>query len=611
MFRRQKLAEAEIQRLHEVDQLRVKEEKAVKEQEELRQREQRYAQLRQEEEAKRLEEVRLEQELRRQFELCQQQQQQQHEQLIKQQKQGELILEQKQEQLVRQQKQEQLVKQQKQEQLAKQQKEEQLVKQQKQEQLVKQQKEEQLVKLQRKEQIVKIQQREELVELQVKEQLIQQQQHQEHFQKQQQHQRKHTRQEGKQEQQSESLTVKPAEGEKQTLKAPPSPAPRRMRTKSWSIKEQENGISTASPLDPAQLLVKVKTGQVSERRNFWIRSNSAERLIGGEAGWATSPAPRRRLMDNRWNSHSQLANGEDGTDSSQSRPGSALGGHQQQPRNTGCVKQLTSGLLARSKSSAALTSAAAFAAPPPTTFRTTAWAKEKIDQHLTASSSAGLKSSIKLDEVRTNQVSETLSTWTARQREPPAAADRCPTPSSCIRQGFAENHSVRRPEMERRPANAWRSRATPEPQLRLVNVSVTGKASSSLTSTEITLSESVLVSKTAVTNTAKEKGIMEDNGGNIHEKTAQDGAGLDRPCQDNRTPANNTGQEEQDMGLPAAAVVATAAILAPPTPERNQSFAGGNYKVYKSRVCSSYTVHCKSLVLTIHLNVPYIVPNVH
>ena len=53
MFRRQKLAEAEIQRLHEVDQLRVKEEKAVKEQEELRQREQRYAQLRQEEEAMR------------------------------------------------------------------------------------------------------------------------------------------------------------------------------------------------------------------------------------------------------------------------------------------------------------------------------------------------------------------------------------------------------------------------------------------------------------------------------------------------------------------------------------------------------------------------------
>jgi hypothetical protein len=78
---------------------------------------------------------------------------------------------------------------------------------------------------------------------------------------------------------------------------------------------------------------------------------------------------------------------------------------------------------------------------------------------------------------------------------------------------------------------------------------------------------------------------MEDNGGNIHEKTAQDGAGLDRPCQDNRTPANNTGQEEQDMGLPAAAAVATAAILAPPTPERNQSFAGGNYKMYKKR-CS-------------------------
>jgi hypothetical protein len=297
-------------------------------------------------------------------------------------------------------------------------------------------------------------------------------------------------------------------------------------------------------------------------------------------------------MDSRWNSHSQLANtGEDGTDSSQSRPGSALGGHQQQARNTGSVKQLTSGLLARSKSSAALSSAAAFAAPP-TTSRTTAWAKEKIDQHLTASSSSGLKSSIKLDEVRTNQVSETLNTWTARQREPPAAADRCPTPSSCIRQGFAENHSVRRPEMERRPANAWRSRATPEPQLRLVNVSVTGKASTAMTSTEIASSESVLVSKTAVTNMGKEKGIMEGHGGNNLEKTAQDGAGLDRPCQDNRTPSNNTGQEERDLGLPAAAV-ATAAILAPPTPERNQSFAGGNCKMYKKWcMCSNYKMYC-------------------
>ncbi len=352
-------------------------------------------------------------------------------------------------------------------------------------------------------------------------------------------------------------------------KAASSPAPRRMRTKSWSITDPDKGNScnSGTPADPVQLLGKVKTGQVIQRRNFWIRSSSTDRL--GEAAVAaattSSPAPRRRQLD-KWNHQPQKTDhgGEDGGESS--RPGSALGHH----LNTGSVKQLTSGLLARSKSTAALTSWSMSNGPPLPPSRTTAWTKEKFDQQAASASSCvvgGLKSSIKLEEVRTNQVADTLTTWTARQEgaspvPPPPAAERCP--SSNIGHGFAENLSLRRPEMERRPPNSWRSRATPEPSLRLVNVSVSGKTVTTKRST-VTTESSVV---TATTNLAAGLSEQQEASCDISRESQKSvrlvGA----------TPLPGGVYGGDEVRERREEPTSGTSVQPPPTPERNQSFAG-------------------------------------
>ena len=340
-----------------------------------------------------------------------------------------------------------------------------------------------------------------------------------------------------------------APAEKDTAKPPSAHVPRRTRTK--SIKEPEIQISSSHvPADQPHLLGKVRTGQVSERRNFWIRSSSADRL--GETATTVSPAPRRRQLT-AWHSRQQLATEDDGAES-QSRPGSSLG----QSRNTGSVKQLTSGLIARSKSSAALTSVAPL--PPPTS-RTTAWTKEKLDQQAatTSAGDSGLKSSIKLDEIKTNQVKETLSSYAARQERSGSAQppERCPTPTSCIRQVFAENMAARRPEMERRPANAWRTRATPEPCLRLVNVSVSSRAevAAFTTTAEATVSATTMETTISTSDMSHQEDMQGDSA--------------------KQPPSANTASrhhvEERKPDTPPAIV------LPPPAPERNQSFAGEHW----------------------------------
>merc|ERR1712123_70460 len=108
--------------------------------------------------------------------------------------------------------------------------------------------------------------------------------------------------------------------------------PKVAKTKSFEATQDRNEVKHEDHLS------LIKTGQVNEKRNFWIRSTSADRLNQV----SLSPAPRRRRID--WNANKQKEN-----DDPESRPGSSLG-----QANTGSVRNLSSGFIAKSKSSAAV-----------------------------------------------------------------------------------------------------------------------------------------------------------------------------------------------------------------------------------------------------------------
>merc|ERR1719312_1538061 len=69
--------------------------------------------------------------------------------------------------------------------------------------------------------------------------------------------------------------------------------PKISKTKSFDHSQDRSQSSQRTD----EHLGKVKTGQVNEKRNFWIRSTSADRM----GGQTMSPAPRRRRIDG-WNS---------------------------------------------------------------------------------------------------------------------------------------------------------------------------------------------------------------------------------------------------------------------------------------------------------------------
>ena len=219
-------------------------------------------------------------------------------------------------------------------------------------------------------------------------------------------------------------------------------------------------------------LGKVRTGQVHEKRDFWARSSSMDRLPQPSAA---SPAPRRRRLDS-WNSRENTA-GPAGQEVPGSRPGSAMD-HASNVRN-----QATSSFIARSKSSAAVSSqdASPTAGPTVAVLRSmhagnnsssAIWSKEKYDQQTTVlhQQQQGI-SSHRFQEVHTNQVTETVSSWGSQQSLALTGGRTTPTPSrSTISQGLAESRSSGAVTTGAVPA-AWRT-ATPEPSLRLVNVSV-------------------------------------------------------------------------------------------------------------------------------------------
>lgn len=213
-------------------------------------------------------------------------------------------------------------------------------------------------------------------------------------------------------------------------------------------------------------LGKVRTGQVNEKRDFWNRSSSMDRLH--QAGAAvSSPSPRRRRLDS-WNNKENAGPG-----AGDSRPGSALD-------NTGTTRNSNSAFITRSKSSAAVSGheVASQASPTVAALRSlhagssgnsAVWSKEKYDQQTSVMQQQSITSH-RFQEVHTNQVTETVTAWGSQQSLNVTGGGRTtPTPSRTISQGFAESRSM---AAGAAPVAAWRTATTPEPSLRLVNVSV-------------------------------------------------------------------------------------------------------------------------------------------
>jgi len=189
----------------------------------------------------------------------------------------------------------------------------------------------------------------------------------------------------------------------------------------------------------------IKTGQVNEKRNFWMRSTSADRVNQV----SLSPAPRRRRID--WNARQKE------NDDPESRPGSSLG-----QANTGSVKNLSSGFISKSKSSAAvMQDEIERGRPKQKTVIANGWTKEQYDQKVK-------QEFFKAQEVKTNKVTDTVQTW--GRRDSSQTGRTTPAPSRNIGEGFSENKVGKTSEVDKN-ANSWRTK-TPEPTVKLVNVSV-------------------------------------------------------------------------------------------------------------------------------------------
>lgn len=216
--------------------------------------------------------------------------------------------------------------------------------------------------------------------------------------------------------------------------------PKVSKTKSFEAsQDRQNELKTEDHLS------LIKTGQVNEKRNFWMRSTSADRVNQA----SLSPAPRRRRID--WNAKQKE------NDDPESRPGSSLG-----QANTGSVRNLSSGFIAKSKSSAAvMQDEVERGRPKQRTVIANGWTKEQYDQKVK-------QEFFRSQEVKTNKVNDTVQTW--GKRDSSQTGRTTPAPSRNIGEGFSEN-KVGKSSEDDKNANSWRTK-TPEPTVKLVNVSV-------------------------------------------------------------------------------------------------------------------------------------------
>merc|ERR1711970_851969 len=207
--------------------------------------------------------------------------------------------------------------------------------------------------------------------------------------------------------------------------------PKVSKTKSFEAsQDRQNELKTEDHLS------LIKTGQVNEKRNFWMRSTSADRVNQA----SLSPAPRRRRID--WNAKQKE------NDDPESRPGSSLG-----QANTGSVRNLSSGFIAKSKSSAAvMQDEVERGRPKQRTVIANGWTKEQYDQKVK-------QEFFRSQEVKTNKVNDTVQTW--GKRDSSQTGRTTPAPSRNIGEGFSEN-KVGKTSEDDKNANSWRTK-TPEP----------------------------------------------------------------------------------------------------------------------------------------------------
>merc|ERR1719244_94777 len=258
----------------------------------------------------------------------------------------------------------------------------------------------------------------------------------------------------------------------------------------------------------------VKTGQVNEKRNFWMRSTSESRI--NQAG--LSPAPRRKRVD--WSATRQ----------DDSRPGSSLG----QAVDTGSVRNITTGFLAKSKSTAAVMQED----------QTRGRSKQRVIHH-NGWSKANQEEQTKHEftDVKTNKVNETITAW--GKRDSSNSGRSTPIPSRNIGEVIAENKVAKNAEQESN-ANSWRIK-TPEPTLKLVNVSVEKAVGSE---------QNIHISENAhaqMANFIQEKKVLSTS----QQETAELRTNVD----------NSTTSQTFSMTMPTDSV----SQAPPPAPERNQS----------------------------------------
>ena len=298
-------------------------------------------------------------------------------------------------------------------------------------------------------------------------------------------------------------------------------------------------------------LLAIKTGQVKEKRNFWMRSSSVDRLNPVSS---LSPAPRRRRID--WNANKQKEN-----EDPESRPGSSLG-----QANTGSVRNLSSGFLAKSKSSAAIGQDEAMerGRPKQRTLIQNGWTKEKYDQELK-------QEFFKSQELKTNKVNDTVQTW-GKKESGTASGRTTPAPSRHIGETFSENR-VAKTVTENKSANAWRTK-TPEPTLKLVNVSVEKSAGSNQ---NIHISENAqkqMASYVSSSSSQKEEVVTV----NTNTMSSQSSHMSHMSSSSKHSGEHQVNYVKHDTFTNAPP---------PPAPERNQSYGG---KCENENTCSAPSV---------------------
>ena len=197
---------------------------------------------------------------------------------------------------------------------------------------------------------------------------------------------------------------------------------------------------------------QVRTGHVNDKRNFFLRSASVEKLHEG------SPGPRRRRL--HVGGESWIRQPSDGPPA---RPGSSLG---QAITNDQSVRNAVSGWseLSKSKSSAAVLQ------------EEKRMRRALSKDRFLPNDSAEVQKSVDLSEAHTHQVQETVNKWGKSHEQQSAIERRVTTPTRHIGETFQEN-KVQATEDEGQVHNVhnqsapWRTKNA-EPSVKVVNVAV-------------------------------------------------------------------------------------------------------------------------------------------